>query len=85
MGKAKIDYSVYLVTGREFLPPGKDYYELLKEALQGGVTLVQVREKDADTGEFIEVARKTKEVADKYGVPVLINDRIDVCLAIGEK
>ncbi|KAK8853182.1 hydroxyethylthiazole kinase [Kwoniella newhampshirensis] len=83
MVKVDIDYSVYLVTGREFLPPGKDYYESLEESLQGGVTLVQVREKDADTGEFIEVARRTKDVCDRYNVPVLINDRIDVHLAVG--
>ncbi|KAE8539469.1 hydroxyethylthiazole kinase [Cryptococcus gattii VGV] len=69
MPKPTLDYSLYLVTGRELLPPGKNYYESLEESLQGGVTLVQVREKDADTGE--------------YNVPVLINDRIDVHLAVG--
>ncbi len=65
--KPTVDYSVYLVTGRELLPAGKDYYESLEESLQGGVTVVQVREKDVDTGEFVEVARKTKEVCDKVG------------------
>ncbi|KIR62454.1 hydroxyethylthiazole kinase [Cryptococcus bacillisporus CA1873] len=83
MPKPTLDYSLYLVTGRELLPPGKDYYESLEESLQGGVTLVQVREKYVDTGEFIEVARRTKAICDKYNVPVLINDRIDVHLAVG--
>ncbi|WWC91700.1 hydroxyethylthiazole kinase [Kwoniella dendrophila CBS 6074] len=83
MPRIQLDYSIYLVTGRELLPPGKDYYESLEESLQGGVTLVQVREKNADTGEFIEVARRTKQICDKYNVPVLINDRIDVHLAVG--
>ncbi|WVO14242.1 hydroxyethylthiazole kinase [Cryptococcus depauperatus] len=83
MVKMTVDYSIYLVTGREFLPPGKDYYESLEQSLKGGVTLVQVREKTADTGEFIEVARKTKAICDRYNVPVLINDRIDVHLAVG--
>ncbi|OWZ67387.1 hydroxyethylthiazole kinase [Cryptococcus neoformans] len=83
MPKPTLDYSLYLVTGRELLPPGKDYYESLEESLQGGVTLVQVREKYADTGEFIEIARRTKTICDKYNVPVLINDRIDVHLAVG--
>lgn len=99
MPRPEIDYSLYLVTGRELLPPGKvrfssillpsdrssfqDYYESLEESLQGGVTLVQVREKTTDTGEFIEIARRTKEICDKYNVPVLINDRIDVHLAVG--
>lgn len=65
MGKPDVDYSVYLVTGRELLPDGKDYYESLEESLQGGVTVVQVREKDIDTGAFVEIARRTKEVCDK--------------------
>ncbi|CAK9782890.1 putative thiamine biosynthetic bifunctional enzyme [Cutaneotrichosporon oleaginosum] len=80
--KPTADYSVYLVTGREILPEGKDYYESLEESLQGGVTVVQVREKNIDTGEFIEIARKSKEVCDKYNVPLFINDRVDVFLAV---
>ncbi|CAE6376035.1 unnamed protein product [Rhizoctonia solani] len=79
----KIDYSLYLVTGREFLPPGKDYYESLEESIQGGVTVVQVREKKADTGEFLEIARRTKQICDKYSVPMFVNDRVDVALAVG--
>ncbi|KNZ76685.1 putative thiamine biosynthetic bifunctional enzyme [Termitomyces sp. J132] len=77
-----IDYSIYLVTGRELLPPGKDYYESLEESLQGGVTLVQIREKNIDTGEFIEIATKSKEICDRYNVPVIINDRVDVAVAV---
>ena len=64
--KTEIDYSVYLVTARDLLPPGKvkrrtkpkpsliqrqDYLESLEESLQGGVTVVQLREKTIDTGE----------------------------------
>ncbi|KAH7335963.1 putative thiamine biosynthetic bifunctional enzyme [Rhizoctonia solani] len=71
----KIDYSLYLVTAREFLPPGK--------SIQGGVTVIQVREKKADTGEFLEIARRTKQICDKYGVPMFVNDRVDVALAVG--
>ncbi|KAH9935372.1 Hydroxyethylthiazole kinase [Fomitopsis serialis] len=78
-----VDYSLYLVTGRELLPVGKDYYESLEESLQGGVTLVQIREKTAETGEFLEIARRSKEICHKYGVPILINDRIDIALAMG--
>jgi thiamine monophosphate synthase len=46
----------------------QDYYTSLEESLQGGVTVVQVREKETDTGEFVEVARRTKEVCDKVSV-----------------
>ncbi|TFY73455.1 hypothetical protein EWM64_g10557, partial [Hericium alpestre] len=73
-GKPTIDYSVYLVTGRNYLPPGKTYLESLEEAIQGGVTLVQVREKDAETADTVALCRK-------HQVPVLINDRIDIALA----
>lgn len=60
------DYSLYLVTGRELLPPGVDYYESLDKTLSPGkVTIVQVREKDADNGEFLEIAQRSLEICDK--------------------
>ncbi|KAH9948563.1 Hydroxyethylthiazole kinase [Amylocystis lapponica] len=81
--KPAIDYSLYLVTGRDLLPSTKDYFESLEESLQGGVTLVQIREKTADTGEFLAIAQRSLALCRKYGVPLLVNDRIDVALAIG--
>ncbi|KZV76302.1 Hydroxyethylthiazole kinase [Peniophora sp. CONT] len=78
-----VDYSVYLVTGRELLPPNKTYLGTLEEALRGGVTLVQVREKDTETREFLRIAQQTIELCNKFNVPVLINDRIDIALASG--
>ncbi|CAE6441747.1 unnamed protein product, partial [Rhizoctonia solani] len=79
----KIDYSLYLVTARDFLPPGKDYYESLEESIHGGVTIVQVREKKTDTRQFLEIARRTKQICDKHGVPMFVNDRVDIALAVG--
>ncbi|KAI0066253.1 thiamine biosynthetic bifunctional enzyme [Artomyces pyxidatus] len=76
-----IDYSLYLVTGRDLLPAGKTYLQSLEEAIQGGVTTVQVREKDADTGEFLEIAQQTIALCAKHNIPVLINDRVDIALA----
>jgi hypothetical protein len=58
MPKPEIDYSLYLVTGRHLLPPDTDYYESLEEALKGGVTVVQVREKTEDTRPFLEIAKR---------------------------
>ncbi|KAG0703249.1 Hydroxyethylthiazole kinase family-domain-containing protein [Suillus ampliporus] len=78
----RIDFSLYLVTGRELLPPGKEYLESLEEALQGGVTVVQIREKKSDTLEFLEIARDSKILCTKYKVPLIINDRIDIALAV---
>lgn len=60
-----MDYSLYFVTGRLQLPAGKDYYESLEEACQGGVTIVQIREKNISTREFLEIARRSKEITDK--------------------
>ncbi|TFK74066.1 thiamine biosynthetic bifunctional enzyme Thi4 [Pluteus cervinus] len=76
--KRAIDYSLYLVTGRDLLPSGKVY----SQAILGGVTVVQVREKDADTGEFLTIARATKTICDKHNIPVIINDRVDIAIAI---
>ncbi|KAF8876702.1 TMP-TENI-domain-containing protein [Gymnopilus junonius] len=75
-----VDYSIYLVTGRDLLPPGKDFLTSLEESIQGGVTLVQLREKELDTQTFIDLAIRSKAICDKYNVPFLINDRIDVAL-----
>ncbi|EPQ57436.1 HK-domain-containing protein [Gloeophyllum trabeum ATCC 11539] len=77
-----IDYSLYLVTGRELLPEGITYIESLKQAIEGGVTVVQVREKKADTGEFLQIARESKELCDQHNIPLIVNDRIDIALAI---
>ncbi|OCH93095.1 TMP-TENI-domain-containing protein, partial [Obba rivulosa] len=81
--KLAVDYSLYLVTGRDLLPSGKDYLESLEESLQGGVTLVQIREKNTDTGEFLEIAKQSRAICHKYNVPILINDRVDIALAMG--
>lgn len=67
--KKIVDYSVYLVTGRELLPPGKDYYESLEQSLKDGhVTVVQLREKRADTIDFIDIAKKSLALCDKVSV-----------------
>ncbi|SAM81941.1 related to thiamine-phosphate diphosphorylase / hydroxyethylthiazole kinase [Ustilago bromivora] len=84
--KTKIDYSVYLVTGRELLPPSVDYYESLDRCLSAGnVTVVQIREKNAETNEFLEIAQKSLAICDKYNVPMLINDNLSVCLSLPER
>ncbi|PWY99744.1 HK-domain-containing protein [Testicularia cyperi] len=86
LDKAQVDYSVYLVTGRELLPAGVDYYKSLERCLRDGhVTVVQIREKDAETSEFLAIATKSLEICDRYGVPMLINDNLSVCLALPER
>ncbi|MBV4419835.1 thiamine phosphate synthase [Clostridium tyrobutyricum] len=76
-----VDYSLYLVTDRRFIG-GKPLKKAVEEAIIGGVTLVQIREKSASTREFYNVALEVKQVTDHYNVPIIINDRIDIAQAI---
>lgn len=76
-----IDYSVYLVTDRDLLK-GRKLTEVIEEAILGGTSIVQLREKCASSLEFYEIAKEIKKITDKYNVPLIINDRIDIALAI---
>lgn len=60
---------------------GKDLYRTVEAAVKGGVGMVQLREKESSTREFVERAIRLKEVLAPYGVPLIINDRVDVALA----
>ena len=76
------DYlKLYLVTDRE-LSLGRSLEEVVSEAVKGGVTVVQLREKDASTGEFIELARRLMKLLKPLRIPLIINDRVDVTLAV---
>lgn len=81
MKKENIDYSVYLVTDRRN-KTDDEFLNIIEEAIKGGTTVVQLREKTASTKEFYELALKVKEITTRYEVPLLINDRIDIALAI---
>ncbi len=81
MKKEDIDYSVYLVTDRRN-KTDEEFLNIIEEAIKGGTTIVQLREKTASTKEFYELALKVKEITSRYGVPLLINDRIDIALAV---
>ncbi|KAJ1901426.1 thiamine biosynthetic bifunctional enzyme [Kickxella alabastrina] len=80
--KPDFNLTLYLVTDSGMVPADKTLAQIVDEAIQGGVTIVQLREKTADTGAFIALARSLQKVTKNYGVPLLINDRIDVALAI---
>ncbi len=71
---------LYLVTDRD-LSLGRDLRWIVSEAVKGGVTMVQLREKHIDTKTFVELARELKQLLSPLGIPLLINDRIDVALA----
>ncbi|MBB6698699.1 thiamine phosphate synthase [Clostridium algidicarnis] len=76
-----VNYKLYLVTDRDLLK-NTDLYTAVEEAIKGGVTLVQLREKDLTTLEFYNTALNIKKVTDKYNIPLIINDRIDIALAV---
>ncbi|MDP4178674.1 MAG: thiamine phosphate synthase [Bacillota bacterium] len=77
----KVDYSLYLVTDRGFIKD-RDIKKVIEDSIKGGVTIVQVREKDASTREFYDTALSIKQVTDYYNVPLIINDRIDIAQAV---
>lgn len=77
-----IDYSLYLVTDRS-LSRGRSTLEIIKAAVCGGVTCVQLREKNCSTIEFIKEALSVKEYLKRCNIPLIINDRVDVAQAIG--
>ena len=76
-----VDYTLYLVTDRDVLR-GRDLIKCIEESILGGVTLVQLREKNVTSREFYEIAIKVKEVTSRYNIPLIINDRLDIALAI---
>lgn len=84
MGSSDVDYSLYLVTdSTPSILGDRDLVAVVEDALKGGVTLVQYREKLSDTAVLVSTARRLHAVTKKYNVPLLINDRVDVALAVG--
>lgn len=75
-----LNLSVYLVTSCQNKNK-KDFLNTIEEAIQGGVTIVQLREKTLESCEFYKLACALKELCVQYKVPLLINDRIDIALA----
>lgn len=75
-----LDLSLYLVTDKS--DDVEKFLNTIEEAIKGGVSVVQIREKTNDTLDFYNLALKVKEITTKYDVPLIINDRVDVALAI---
>ena len=77
----KFDTSLYFITDSTGFTE-KEFLRRTEAALQGGVTLLQLREKDKSTREYIALAQKVHEITRRYNVPLIIDDRVDVALAI---
>lgn len=80
--KAQPDYSIYLVTDEGCLQ-GRALLDCVREALEGGVTLVQYRAKTASSAEMYAEALQLKALCDSFNVPLIINDRLDISMAVG--
>lgn len=78
----KIDYSIYLCTDRELMT-SQSIEQCVEAALKGGVTAVQLREKTCNSKDFYQLGLRIKNITSKYGAPLIINDRVDIALAIG--
>ena len=77
----KFDSSLYFITDSTNYTE-EEFLCRVEQALQGGATLLQLREKDKSTREYIDLASKVHEIAKRYNVPLIIDDRVDVALAI---
>lgn len=77
----KIDYTLYLCTDSGLMSSAT-VEESVERAVQGGCSVVQLREKEASSLELFRLAERVKRVTDKYGVPLIINDRLDICQAV---
>lgn len=81
MDKKQVDYTLYLCTDRELMSSAT-VEESVSEAIKGGATIVQLREKDCSSREFYDIAVSVKKITDKYNVPLIINDRVDIAVAV---
>ena len=81
MDKSKIDYTLYLCTDRGLMSC-ETIEQSVEEGVKGGCTVIQLREKDCTSREFYELAVRVKKITDKYSVPLIINDRLDIAQAV---
>ena len=72
---------LYLVTNR-YQDSVESFLEKVEMACRSGVTIVQLREKNLTTNQYYQLAKKVKEITDAYQVPLIIDDRLDICLAV---
>jgi thiamine-phosphate pyrophosphorylase len=78
----RVDWSVYVITDRRTAGE-RPLLDVVRAAIRGGATVVQLREKEASTRAMIELGQALLEVTRAAGIPLIVNDRVDVALAIG--
>ncbi|WLR60514.1 thiamine phosphate synthase [Guptibacillus hwajinpoensis] len=75
------DFKLYVITGEEF-HPDRDLVEVMEQAIQGGADIIQLRDKTNSKKVVLEKALRLKELTQKYEVPFIVNDHIDIALAV---
>ena len=80
----KFDPTLYFITDSSQYGE-EEFLRRVEKGLKGGATLLQLREKDKTTREYIALAKKVHSLTEKYGVPLIIDDRVDVALAVGSE
>ncbi|RJQ30149.1 MAG: thiamine phosphate synthase [Peptococcaceae bacterium] len=81
MGAGSIDYSLYVITGDKF-SLDRPVLEVVGAAIEGGATVVQLREKEMDARRLVETGRGIRELTRRRGVAFIVNDRVDIALAV---
>lgn len=81
MNQRTIDYGLYLVTDRNLMST-KTLEESVEQSILGGATLIQLREKSASSLDFYNLAVQVKRITDHYHVPLILNDRVDIAMAV---
>lgn len=75
------DFQLYVITGEEFHPT-RDVVEVMEEAIQGGADIIQLRDKTNSKRVVLDKARRLRELTRKYDIPFIVNDHIDIALAV---
>ena len=79
--RSNVDYTLYLVTDRALMST-KTLEEAVQQAINGGCTMIQLREKEVSSLEFYQTSLSIKAITEKHKVPLIINDRVDIALAV---
>lgn len=77
----KIDYTLYLVTDQQLMST-ENLETAVEKAIEGGVTMVQLREKSSSARGFYEQAIRIRKITERYKVPLIVNDRIDIATPV---
>jgi thiamine-phosphate pyrophosphorylase len=77
----KLDLTLYFITDSTNINES-DFLRVVESACEGGITLLQLREKEKTTFEYLKIAEKVKRISDRYGIPLIIDDRVDIAMAI---